>query len=155
MQLIGSEIAGKGGGGEEVCAGAGGQAVGVGSDAAAYRGALQIPARVENARGNHTARLQRQGSCSPAKRRNGEGAKLGVADDGSYLSNIKVALPLTKTLWPVWMQHQNEGSLLQSIYRLIKRQDTEDGSRQTRRWYFPMDVGGKMFLLLSSLLKTM
>lgn len=98
MQLIGSEIAGEVGG--EVCAGAGGQLGGVGNNTVVYRGTLQVPARVENARGNHIACLQRQGSCSPAQRRNGEGAELGLADDGSYLSNIKVALPLTKTLCP-------------------------------------------------------
>jgi len=104
MQLIGSGIAGWGG---EVCAGAGGQPVGVGNDTAAYRGTLQVPARVENTCGSHTACLLREGNCSLAQWLNVEAAELGLADDGSCFSNVKVALPLTKTLCPAWMQNQN------------------------------------------------
>lgn len=85
MQLIGSEIAGEVGG-EEVCSGPGGQPVSVGNDTAAYRGTLQVPARVEYACGNHTACLKMQGGCSPAERSNGEAAELGLADDGSPIS---------------------------------------------------------------------
>lgn len=120
MQLIGSEIAG----GKEVCAGAGGSQLGWGTVLHC------IEACVESTRGNNTACLQRKGNCSPAKQSNGEAGELELADDGSFLSSIKVALPLTKTLCPAWMQSQNDGSLLQNIYRLIKRHDTKDKDRQ-------------------------
>lgn len=55
---------------------------------------------MESTRGNNTACLQRKGNCSPAKQSNGEAGELELADDGSFLSSIKVALPLTKTLCP-------------------------------------------------------
>lgn len=68
--------------------------------------------------------MQRQGSCNPAKPQKGKAAKLELADDGSHLSNIKVALLLTKTLCSAPVQNQNDGSPFQNIYGLIKRQDT-------------------------------
>lgn len=85
---------------------------------------LQAPACVANARGSHTIWLQRQGSCNPAKPQNGKAAKLELADDGSHLSNIKVALLLTKALCSAPVQNQNDGSPFQNIYGLIKRQET-------------------------------
>lgn len=65
-----------------------------------------------------------KGGCNPAKLHKGEAAKLGLADDSSRLSNIKVALLLTKALCSAPVQNQNDGSPFQNIYRLIKRQDT-------------------------------
>lgn len=49
--------------------------------------------------------------------------KLGLADDGSHLSNIKVALQLKKTLCSAPVQNQNDASSFQNVHRLIKRQD--------------------------------
>lgn len=85
---------------------------------------LQTPARVGSTCGSHTSWLQRQGSCNPAKPRNGKAAKLGLADDCSHLSNIKVALILTKALCSAPVQNQNDDSPFQNIYWLIKRHDT-------------------------------
>lgn len=72
----------------------------------------------------HKLTAKARGGCNPAKLHNGKAAKLGLADDSSHLSNIKVALLLTKALCSAPVQNQNDGSPFQNIYRLIKRQDS-------------------------------